>query len=241
MVRIQIRAPFRQQFRSKDIWLNTHEDYYLDEIADRDELKYVLSPLFPYREFVYVEPSQIQPSLLLELSQDSGFTSVGGPQPDVNNSQFVLSQVEPAGSPLVSQETNQSVWDTTAAAAGDTVTTTSTTSTASTATTITTEVPPAGESAEPAVAPLEENPPQTDTQTVSAGTPISNPDTNSQPDPTEDGTANANTDSAIPAPTDRRQELNLLPIPKIKSIAASYGITYVDKPSTIEAILLQEK
>jgi hypothetical protein len=79
MIRIQVGTPFRLQFRSKDIWLTAHEDYYLDinKSEEREELKYLLSNLFPYRDFIYIDEDQVGLALLKEVSDENGFTPVG--------------------------------------------------------------------------------------------------------------------------------------------------------------------
>lgn len=76
MLRIQILTPFRHQFHTKDVWLMAHESYYLDEERDKEEIKHILSSLFPYKEYIYINPEQVSTKLRKEIEEERGFTSI---------------------------------------------------------------------------------------------------------------------------------------------------------------------
>lgn len=77
MIRILILTPFRHQFRNKDTWLMSHESYYLDQVKDKDEIKYMISDLFPFREFIYVNTAELNSELLNEIKNEQGFSKFG--------------------------------------------------------------------------------------------------------------------------------------------------------------------
>lgn len=105
-LRVQIRTPFRHQFRVKDLWLTAYEDYYLDSVKDKDEIKYLLSDLFPFREFIYIEPSHIDKLILEEVEIDKGNLPVG-PSPEETRSHLIPTDLdmrppqEPAPNPFI--------------------------------------------------------------------------------------------------------------------------------------------
>lgn len=74
MLKIQILTPFRHQFRNKDIWLTAYEAYYLDieKDGDKAELEYILSNQFPYRDFIYIEPSTVNQSIIDSVKAANG-------------------------------------------------------------------------------------------------------------------------------------------------------------------------
>jgi len=78
MINIQILTPFRHQFRNKDIWLTAYEVYILDvaKEADKAELEYMLSNLFPYRDFIYIEPSALNLNIIESVKGYNGERSV---------------------------------------------------------------------------------------------------------------------------------------------------------------------
>lgn len=87
MIRILVLTPFRHQFRHKDIWLMSHESYYLDSTLDKDEIKYILSDSFPYREFIYLNTDQLDKELIDEVASDRGFTPVNSSVPEPSTPQ----------------------------------------------------------------------------------------------------------------------------------------------------------
>lgn len=81
MIRVLILSPFRYTYGNKNSYLTTGESLYLDpkQEADREELKYLLSPASEVRRFVYVEESELNSNFLLELLPE---LSGGTPVPD---------------------------------------------------------------------------------------------------------------------------------------------------------------
>lgn len=79
MIKISILRSYRHVYGSKDLQLKAGGVYYLDmdKAADRDELLFMLSGSYPYRNFISVEMS---PALMAALSL-SKFTARNSPVP----------------------------------------------------------------------------------------------------------------------------------------------------------------
>lgn len=86
MIKIQITSPFRYQFRTsdhdpkvpkdkveKDLYLTAGEYYHLDPKKDKDEIKFVLSPNFTFKDYIYVNAETVPKDLKSELNFESGF------------------------------------------------------------------------------------------------------------------------------------------------------------------------
>jgi len=86
MIRIQITSPFRYQFRTSDYDIETKADkmikdhfltagsyYNLDPVKDRAEVKYILSPNFVFKNYIYVDTESIPVEIANELKLESGF------------------------------------------------------------------------------------------------------------------------------------------------------------------------
>jgi hypothetical protein len=54
-VKVLMLAPFQYKYGSKSYWVTTGEWYSLDPIKDREEIIYLDSPSNPYRQFMYIE------------------------------------------------------------------------------------------------------------------------------------------------------------------------------------------
>jgi len=86
MIRIQITSPFRYQYRTsdydpkapqdkveKDLYLTAGEYYHLDPVKDKEEVKFVLSPHFTFKNYIYVNLETVPQELQAELKLESGF------------------------------------------------------------------------------------------------------------------------------------------------------------------------
>jgi len=86
MIRIQITSPFRYQFRTSDYDTETKADrmikdhfltagsyYTLDPIKDRAEVKFILSPNFVFKSYIYVNTQSIPADIAKELDIENGF------------------------------------------------------------------------------------------------------------------------------------------------------------------------
>lgn len=86
MIRIQITSPFRYQFRTsdydnetkadkmiKDHFLTAGSYYTLDPKKDRAEVKFILSPNFIFKNYIYVDVESIPKDISEELKLESGF------------------------------------------------------------------------------------------------------------------------------------------------------------------------
>ena len=86
MIRIQVTSPFRYQYRTsdydpaspedkveKDLFLTAGEYYHLDPKKDKDEVKFVLSPNFTFKNYIYVNIETVPQDLKDELKLESGF------------------------------------------------------------------------------------------------------------------------------------------------------------------------
>ena len=54
-VKILMLAPFQYKYGNKSYWVTTGEWYSLDPIRDKEEIIYLDSPSNPYRQFMYIE------------------------------------------------------------------------------------------------------------------------------------------------------------------------------------------
>ncbi|WOL31295.1 hypothetical protein [Microcoleus phage My-WqHQDG] len=54
-VKVLMLAPFQYKYGNKSYWVTTGEWYSLDPIKDREEIIYLDSPSNPYRQFMYIE------------------------------------------------------------------------------------------------------------------------------------------------------------------------------------------
>lgn len=95
MIKIQITSPFRYQYRTsnydrntpkdkveKDTYFTAGEWYHLDPKKDKDEVKFVLSPNFTFKNYIYVNLETIPEALLEELNLESGFYEDRSVPPD---------------------------------------------------------------------------------------------------------------------------------------------------------------
>lgn len=86
MIRIQITSPFRHQFRTsdydnetkadkmiKDVFLTAGSYYHLDPVKDRAEIKFILSPNFVFKNYIYVDTETLPLDLVKELKLEEGF------------------------------------------------------------------------------------------------------------------------------------------------------------------------
>lgn len=86
MIRIQITSPFRHQFRTsdydnetkadkmiKDVFLTAGSYYHLDPVKDRAEVKFILSPNFVFKNYIYVDTETLPLDLVKELKLEEGF------------------------------------------------------------------------------------------------------------------------------------------------------------------------
>lgn len=78
MIRIQALAPFRYQYQQKIVWLTSGESMYLDasDSTQRDELKYILSSRFAFKEYIYINLSAVESALKQEVGEDDGFYAI---------------------------------------------------------------------------------------------------------------------------------------------------------------------
>ena len=79
MIRIQIISPFRYQYEAgdstqrKDFYFAAGDYYHLDAIKDKGEAKYILSPNYSFKNYIYVDTDSIPEDLFEELGLESGF------------------------------------------------------------------------------------------------------------------------------------------------------------------------
>lgn len=76
MIKIRVTAPFRYQFvnaaTKKDIFLGAGDYYHLDQVKDKAEIKHVLSPTFPFRNYIHVELETVPQALKEEIGIEAG-------------------------------------------------------------------------------------------------------------------------------------------------------------------------
>jgi hypothetical protein len=75
MIRIQAIAPFRYQYQQKIVWLTSGECMYLNpsNASQKEELKFILSSRFTYKEYVYIDLSSVDSELRQEMNEEDGF------------------------------------------------------------------------------------------------------------------------------------------------------------------------
>ena len=79
MIRIQITSPFRYKYYNgegkldKDVHLTAGNYYHLHPKKDILELKFILSPNFAFKNYIYVNLETVPKELLQELKLESGF------------------------------------------------------------------------------------------------------------------------------------------------------------------------
>lgn len=82
MIRIHVTSPFQYQYFQgeekdgkpvKDHYLAAGNYYHLDPVKDKEEIKYVLSPNFVFKHYIYVNQETIRPELKKELNLEAGF------------------------------------------------------------------------------------------------------------------------------------------------------------------------
>lgn len=117
MVRVLILAPFRYIYGHKNFWVTTGESMFLDQAnqEEREELKYVLSPASEYSRWLWVDETQLDSNLLLDLKQgQQGQTVedfVGNEVINIPNIETDLTAPaqEPEESPFLNPEIHQVV------------------------------------------------------------------------------------------------------------------------------------
>jgi hypothetical protein len=79
MIRIQVTSPFTYEYFNGDDklvkrhYLSAGNYYHLDEEKDKDEIKYILSPNFMFKNYIYVNLETISKELIKEFELDNGF------------------------------------------------------------------------------------------------------------------------------------------------------------------------
>lgn len=75
MIRIQITSPFRYKNDNlkKDIYFTAGDYYHLDPAKNKDEIKHVLSPYFPFKNYIYVDVETVPSNIKQELGLETGF------------------------------------------------------------------------------------------------------------------------------------------------------------------------
>lgn len=78
MLKIRITSPFRYQYFNgddklvKDHYLAAGDYYHLDITKDKNEIKYILSPNFTFKNYIHVDTESIPDSLANELNLETG-------------------------------------------------------------------------------------------------------------------------------------------------------------------------
>lgn len=79
MIRIQITCPFTYEYFNGDDklikrhYLTAGNYYHLDEEKDKEEIRYILSPNFIFKNYIYVNLETVPKELIKEFSLDYGF------------------------------------------------------------------------------------------------------------------------------------------------------------------------
>jgi hypothetical protein len=79
MIRIQVTCPFTYEYFNGDKklikrhYLTAGNYYHLDEEKDKEEIKYILSPNFIFKNYIYVNLETVPKELIEEFNLDYGF------------------------------------------------------------------------------------------------------------------------------------------------------------------------
>ena len=77
MIRIQVTCPFTYEYYDGDgnlmkrHYLTAGNYYHLDEVKDKEEIRYVLSPNFIFKNYIYINLDTV-PKELIELATAGG-------------------------------------------------------------------------------------------------------------------------------------------------------------------------
>lgn len=79
MIRIQVTCPFTYEYYNGDgnlikrHYLTAGNYYHLDEVKDKEEIRYVLSPNFIFKNYIYINLDTVPKELIEELNLSHGF------------------------------------------------------------------------------------------------------------------------------------------------------------------------
>lgn len=79
MIRIQVTCPFTYEYYDGDgklmkrHYLTAGNYYHLDEVKDKEEIRFVLSPNFIFKNYIYINLDTVPKELIEELSLSHGF------------------------------------------------------------------------------------------------------------------------------------------------------------------------
>lgn len=83
-ISIRITCPFRYQYsgRKKDIFFMAGENYHLDPVKDKEEVKKILSPSFQFKQYIHINKETLPPDLLEDsyLEEVNSFHSYDDPE-----------------------------------------------------------------------------------------------------------------------------------------------------------------
>lgn len=78
MFKIQVLSPFRYVYhnadnvKKKELYLAAGSYYYLDSVKDKQEIKYILSNNFAFKNYIYVNETLIPSDIKAELELEQG-------------------------------------------------------------------------------------------------------------------------------------------------------------------------
>lgn len=75
IVKVNVLSPFRYEYQGRKSWVATGEALYLDthNKDQRQELKYIMSSNFPFKEFIYLDVASLPEDLKCEVKEEGGF------------------------------------------------------------------------------------------------------------------------------------------------------------------------
>lgn len=79
MIRIQVTCPFTYEYFNGDDklikrhYLTAGNYYHLEEEKDKEEIRYILSPNFIFKNYIYIDLETIPKELIKEFNLDNGF------------------------------------------------------------------------------------------------------------------------------------------------------------------------
>lgn len=75
IVKVNILSPFRYEYQGKRSWVASGDRLTLDTSNrnQKEELKYIMSSNFPYKEFIYIDVASLPEALRCEVEEEAGF------------------------------------------------------------------------------------------------------------------------------------------------------------------------
>jgi hypothetical protein len=74
LIKVNILSPFRYEYRGKASWVTTGDILVLDtqNKDQKEEIKYIMSSIFPFKDFIYLDVASLPSEFKCEVDNDRG-------------------------------------------------------------------------------------------------------------------------------------------------------------------------